>query len=679
MRIRATGLLLPLVCILSAAPVAAQDGANAVTAGSFLVERPTLKSLGFEWKIAGDDNRNAAVQVSYRVKGESKWRAALPMMRMGGEKVTGPKPHFGERNYYTFVAPNMFAGSILNLQPDTEYECRFVLSDADGVSGKSEQIVTVRTRGVPHAATGGHVYHVYPFGYKGTMQQPGFIGLMTAYYLGSDESDHSNVMPPRVQPGDVILLHAGTYKDQRFVYGGFDASVPAYGTPFDGTYYLTQSGTPDKPIVIKAAGDGEVIFDGDGAHNLFNLEAANYNYFDGITVRNTNVAFLLGIKNIVGSSGFALTHSRVEDVGRVVQEDWAGSKDIYIADNVFIGRHDPLHITSWNHPEAFAKFPGFPALTTSEYAVKVYGQGIVVARNYVANFHDAIDIATFGDPSDKPEEQASSIDFYGNDMFNMSDNCIELDGGVHNVRAFENRCVNATGGAFSTQPVFGGPAYIYRNLSYNSTTGGFLKLLDTPSGVLVYQNTFIGQGQMLGPISNVHFRNNLFVGDSWSVPVFDMKTYTNESSSDYNGFGPNPKARFNFGWSSPDFATASDYTHPLVRRQFANLADYQKASGQDRHSIVVDLNVFRNVGPADQSNARQILLPENFDFTLKPRSAAIDKGVELPTITDGYAGRAPDLGAYEFGQPVPHYGPDQWPLGSTADAPRSIAGPPQGR
>ena len=34
----------------------------------------------------------------------------------------------------------------------------------------------------------------------------------------------------------------------------------------------------------------------------------NYNYFEGITVRNTQVAFKLGIKNIAGSSGFTLKH-----------------------------------------------------------------------------------------------------------------------------------------------------------------------------------------------------------------------------------------------------------------------------------------------------------------------------------------------------------------------------------
>jgi hypothetical protein len=48
---------------------------------------------------------------------------------------------------------------------------------------------------------------------------------------------------------------------------------------------------------------------------------------------------------------------------------------------------------------------------------------------------------------------------------------------------------------------------------------------------------------------------------------------------------------------------------------------------------------------------------EDSDFHLKPGSAAIDKGVIIPQVTDGFAGAAPDLGALEAGQPMPHYGP----------------------
>ena len=500
----------------------ATDTGNAVRAGAFSTERPTLLSLGFEWRISGDANRNALVAVSYRKKGTQEWHQGLPMLRLDGERVTGYEAgpsRYGVRSTtgYDYTAPNMFAGSVLNLEPDTDYEARFVLTDPDGVQGQAQQEITVRTRKAPEPAAGGQVYNVYPFDWKGSKTEPAFTGLMGAYYMGADESDHSLIYPPRVKPGDTILVHAGVYKDARFNYSGFDTAAAAYGTPFDGTYYFTASGTPERPIVIKSAGDGEVIFDGGGNYNLFNLEAGNYNFFDGITVRNTMVAFLLGKKAIAGASGFTLVHSLAYDVGRVVQDEWAGSKDFYIADNVFLGRHDPKKLLGWYfRQEVWSKYPNFPAPITSEYAVKVYGQGHVVANNYLANWHDGIDISTYGTPSTDPDRIPNAIDIYGNDLYGMADNCIEADGGAQNIRVFRNRCFNTVGGAFSVQPSFGGPVYIYRNLSYAGTTGGPLKLIDTPAGIYIYQNTFVGQGALLRLAANLHVRNNLFVGDNWA-------------------------------------------------------------------------------------------------------------------------------------------------------------------
>ena len=40
-----------------------------VLPGAFIVEPPTLENLGFEWYIEGDDNRNATVDVAYRIAG----------------------------------------------------------------------------------------------------------------------------------------------------------------------------------------------------------------------------------------------------------------------------------------------------------------------------------------------------------------------------------------------------------------------------------------------------------------------------------------------------------------------------------------------------------------------------------------------------------------------------------
>ena len=41
----------------------------------------------------------------------------------------------------------------------------------------------------------------------------------------------------------------------------------------------------------------------------------------------------------------------------------------------------------------------------------------------------------------------------------------------------------------------------------------------------------------------------------------------------------------------------------------------------------------------------------NLDFQLLEGTSAIDAGTVNPGITDGFWGLAPDVGAYEFGQP----------------------------
>ena len=658
-----------LVCAVGmlAGPALAQNAKpqNSVVAGAFHVERPTLISLGFDWRITGDDNRNAKVEVAYRKKGDTPWKTGMPLMRSQNEMVglaPGPGGPDSEGRYplFRYRVANLFAGSIFNLEPGAEYECRFTLTDPDGVSGKAVQTVTLRTRNEPKPAEGGRVYHVYPVDWTGPKQQPAFTGLMSAYYMGTAHYDYENAFPPRVQPGDVILVHAGLYVGDRRHYLNQQphAGYLALGDYFDGTYYLTQSGTAEKPIVIKAAGDGEVIFDGDGAQYLFNLMGANYNYFEGITVRNTEVAFLIGIKNIAGASGFTLKHSKVVDVGRVVQDDWSGSKDFYIADNVFNGRHDPDHMMGWTGP-LWSKFPEYPEVLLSEYAVKVYGQGHVVAHNRVTNWHDGIDVATYGVPDGAPDDIADrfpeSIDFYDNDVSNMGDNCFESDGGGRNIRVFENRCFNSAHQALSVQPMFGGPVYFVRNLVYNQPMTS-LKYIEGSAGILTLNNTIIGEGKA-GPSSNETYRNNLFLAQGAAEPVISIDTFTPWSTSDYNGYRPNPGVADAFEWGSPAAGAAPDYAKVPPLRKFATLKAFSDATGQETHSVLVDYDVFQKVQAPDRSDVRRVYRSGDFDFRLKPGSAAVDAGVVIPNITDGFTGKAPDLGAYELGAPVPQYGP----------------------
>jgi len=76
--------------------------------------------------------------------------------------------------------------------------------------------------------------------------------------------------------------------------------------------------------------------------------------------------------------------------------------------------------------------------------------------------------------------------------------------------------------------------------------------------------------------------------------------------------------------------------------------------------VLVDYDVFVNVprlDAQDTATVQKVYKAESFDFRLKAGSAAVDRGMKLPNVTDGFSGAAPDLGAIEFGQAPPHYGP----------------------
>ena len=147
--------------------------------------------------------------------------------------------------------------------------------------------------------------------------------------------------------------------------------------------------------------------------------------------------------------------------------------------------------------------------------------------------------------------------------------------------------------------------------------------------------------------------------------IFSVTSLTDYSSSDFNGFRPNPAAATAFSWRSPSTTSLADISDPDYEAQLqsieaATLTEYSSLTGQDRNSILVDYDIFVNVPQLSAKNidtVQNLYDADSLDFRLRAGASAIDRGMPLPTITEGFNGDSPDLGALEYGAPVQHYGP----------------------
>jgi hypothetical protein len=117
-------------------------------------------------------------------------------------------------------------------------------------------------------------------------------------------------------------------------------------------------------------------------------------------------------------------------------------------------------------------------------------------------------------------------------------------------------------------------------------------------------------------------------------------------------------------WHAPQSDVMADFELKNPALEYKSLKSFSNETGQELHAIEVDYDDFINV-QEPSFKAYQERNPgffpiydfEEMDFRLSESSKAIDAGVLIPNVNDAYTGNAPDLGAYEYGQDPPHYGP----------------------
>jgi MYXO-CTERM domain-containing protein len=408
------------------------------------------------------------------------------------------------------------------------------------------------------------------------------------------------------QPGDVITVANGNY----------------------GPYLnVSKGGAAGNPVVIRGQSQAGVIIDGGGCTGCNVLEYYNtgYVHLENLTIQNASRAIRVQTQNTNGNV-FRRLHITNVTLGITTN---GGDDGYYVADNTLEGR------LVW--PAVYKDDAGAHA---NDDGINIRGSANVIAYNVISGFGDAI----------KTEADVTRAnDFYGNDVLWSYDNAIELDTSYGNVRAFRNRFTNCYA-TTSFQPIYGGPAYLIRNVIVNVADEPFklhaLGGSSTPSGGLVYNNTVVKAGsnlQLSTPdiTKNFLFANNLFVANPsdgyamrWDTPELDVVL-------DYDGYYPD--GMYELGYSKQN----GFMTYP-------SFAAAQGAGFFEAHGLLVGASNFAS-GLQTPAQYQPLLPPP--DVTLDSDSLAIDQGVVLTGITDGFRGAGPDLGAYELGCPVPSYGP----------------------
>lgn len=377
---------------------------------------------------------------------------------------------------------------------------------------------------------------------------------------------------------------------------------------YQGPFTIARSGTAESPIFVRGASRDGAVIDATGA--TYGLTASgSFVTVENLTVRNSSWGM-----RISSAQHAVVRHVRITGVSYGIDARGGAKRDYYICDNVLEGVE-----AQWPRNEnALWLFEG----------IVVTGQGHVVCHNRLSGFGDALGLH---EDSAIPNR---AIDFYGNDVIWSGDNGIELDYGQRNVRAFRNRLTNCGNMSLSFQPIWGGPAYGIRNVIYNSGLAPY-KLNNEPTGIYILHNTAVRPGwawvQYGARAANLIMHNNITIGTTNAV---DMSTVLSLARIDYNGWLPDGQFRFTTAWPS-----------------FSNL---QASSPYERNGRLLDGLPFA-VPLSIPSSYTTFVQPLN--PALRAASNAVDAGVVLPNVNDGFSGTNPDLGALELGATEPRYGP----------------------
>ncbi len=168
-----------------------------------------------------------------------------------------------------------------------------------------------------------------------------------------------------------------------------------------------------------------------------------------------------------------------------------------------------------------------------------------------------------------------------------------------------------------------------------------------PSGFIVVHNTGAkhgnGHSDNSPPWRNAIFRNNLFLGTRYA---FEFTTVATDGfrDFDYDAWG-----------TTRAIGSPADPYFKWDNVRYDRLPDLQ-AIGVELNGVEAGFSDLVNAPlPPDWDQPAE---PGSRDLRLVAGAPEIDAGETVPNLNDGFTVTGPpDMGAIEFGQPIPHYGP----------------------
>lgn len=232
-----------------------------------------------------------------------------------------------------------------------------------------------------------------------------------------------------------------------------------------------------------------------------------------------------------------------------------------------------------------------------------------------------------------------------NQIYGSPDDGWQIDGGAVACRFWDNLTVDCFRG-FSAAPLVAGPTWVFRNRHYvspnhfsrhwNDAGTAWIKLGKTGhrGPLFLYNNTFFADT----PVNN----GGLFVGVMHDGSAPNTRSSNNvviaAGRVAYLWFSGSPQF-----WNYDALGTRkwSGYFARLSGiGTVPDLASVQQQTGQELNGV--DLG----------DGTLALMNPAALDFTPRPGSPLIDRGIDIPGVTDGFIGTAPDIGAVESGAGV---------------------------